>query len=120
MENVAIIGATHKTERYAYQCMQKLESNGHNVLLVGVGKADIEGRVVHSRLKDIKESVDTVTMYINPTRQEDVISDILVIKPKRVIFNPGTENSDVYSTLKENGIEIIEACTLVMLSTGQF
>jgi predicted CoA-binding protein len=67
-----------------------------------------------------EQNVDTVTLYINPDLQKQYINDILLLHPKRLIFNPGTENNELYSLAKANGIEPLEACTLVLLSTGQY
>jgi len=120
MEKVAIVGASPKPERYSHKCMISLEEHNHKTFLVAPGKSEIEGRKVYPTLLDIDEKMDTVTIYIGPKRQNDTIEAILKIKPKRVIFNPGTENSEAYETLKSNGIKVIEACSLVMLSTGQY
>ncbi len=117
---VAIIGASNSVERYSYKCMKKLEENGHRVFLIAKKTDDIEGKKVVASLSQIDEKIDTVTVYVSSKHQESTISDILKIKPRRVIFNPGTENPEAYENLKANNIEVIEACSLVLLSTNQF
>lgn len=120
MEKVAVVGASHNEERYSYKAMKMLEQYGHTPLLVAPAKKEILGRKVFAKLGDVDEKVDTVTMYVGPARQEGVIDEIVGLKPRRVIFNPGTENPGEYKKLTDAGIEVLEACTLVMLRTNQF
>lgn len=120
MEKVAVVGASHNEERYSYKAMKMLEQYGHVPVPVAPARKEILGRKVFPKLGDVDEKVDTVTMYVGPARQEGVIDEIINLKPRRVIFNPGTENPSEYSKLKDAGIEVLEACTLVMLRTNQF
>lgn len=120
MENVAIIGASPKKERYSNKAQNMLSEYNHNPIPVAPGYDDIEGKTAYSFLKDIPEKLDTVTMYVAPRHQAKLIADIIAVAPKRVIFNPGTENPGVYRDLKQHGIDVVEACTLVMLKTNQF
>lgn len=120
MEKVAVIGASPKPERYSNKAMKMLKEYGHTPLPVAPGQATIEGRKAFSSLKEIKEKVDTVTLYLGPSRQETVIKEILDIRPDRVIFNPDTENQAAADQLRQAGIQVIEACTLVLLKTNQF
>ena len=123
-ENVVILGASPKPERYAYKAMKRLQEHGHKTLLVNPGLTTIENQSVYASLKDLSaqsnEAIDTLTVYVKQDITLQVLPDILEMNPKRVIFNPGTENSKVASELSAAGIEVVEGCTLVMLSTKQF
>ena len=118
--NVAVIGASNKSHRYSYQAVMLLKEKGHEVFPVHQRIKDIEGMRVYSSIKDIKDSIDTVTMYVGTEISNAIGEDILVANPRRIIFNPGAENSLLECKAKEKGIEAINACTLVMLKTGQF
>jgi predicted CoA-binding protein len=120
MENVVVIGASSNEERYSNKAMKMLLEYGHNPIPVAPAVDTILEKKVHASVSEVREPVDTVTMYIGPARQEAVIAQIIDLKPRRVIFNPGTENPGEYDRLKAAGIEPIEACTLVMLRTRQF
>ena len=120
MENVVVIGASENEERYSNKAMKMLEEYGHNPIPVAPAKDSILGRKVYARASDVPDNVDTVTMYVGPSRQEGLFEQIIALKPSRVIFNPGTENPAEYDRLKAAGIDVIEACTLVMLRTRQF
>lgn len=117
---VAIIGASHKPDRYAYKCQVMLMDRGYPVFPVsGNGREilDVQG---YKSVSDIDEPVDTVTLYVNPIRHLDIMHDILATKPRRIIFNPGTESKQLENMYQDKGIETVRACTLVMLSTNQF
>jgi predicted CoA-binding protein len=120
MENVIVIGASANEERYSNKAMKMLAEYGHNPIPVAPAKDKILDKKVYTRASDVTEKVDTVTMYVGPARQEGLFEQIISFKPRRVIFNPGTENPAEYDRLKAAGIEVIEACTLVMLRTSQF
>ncbi|MBT4792516.1 MAG: CoA-binding protein [Halobacteriovoraceae bacterium] len=120
MEIVIIIGASDKPERYSYQAKNLLSEYGHKTLLVHPRLQQIEGQEVYHGLSEIKETPDTISMYVNPKLSSPLLSDILRLAPKRVIFNPGTENQDLCTELNKHGIKTEEACTLVLLRTGQF
>ncbi len=120
MQTVAVVGASPKEDRYSYKAMQMLTEKGHQAIPVAPGKSEILNKKCYASLADITEKIDTVTMYVGSARQTDIIKDICAIKPQRVIFNPGTENPDVYPKLQALGINVQIACTLVLLSTGQF
>lgn len=119
-KNVAILGASPKEDRYANMAQKLLTENGYNVYPINPAYEKIENRTCYKRLADIKEEIDTVTVYMNPERLEKLLADIIAKKPRRIIFNPGTESEDLKGTLNNSGIEVVEACTLVMLKTGQF
>jgi predicted CoA-binding protein len=99
--------------------MNQLRTHGHEVVAVGNREGQV-GDVMISKLPVAADHVDTVTLYLNPTLQEQYYNYILSLQPKRVIFNPGTENEAFEAILEEKGIEPVEACTLVLLSTGQY
>ncbi len=120
MERVAIIGASPKADRYSYRAQQLLTEHGHQVYPVTPKGGEILGVPAVATLKEIDEPIDTVTLYVAPQHQEAVIESIIEKKPRRVIFNPGTECEESERRLKEAGIEVEEACTLVLLNSGQF
>jgi len=120
MKKTLIVGATPNPERYAYKAAHMLAQHGHDRVLIGIKKGEIEGVPI---LHDWPESIadlDTVTLYVGPDKQPELYDSILRLKPKRIIFNPGTENADFVKLANENGIETEYACTLVLLSTGQY
>jgi len=116
-----IIGATPNQARYAYLAAETLTEHGHEIVPVGIRRGELFGQpILDLRQKpDIKE-VDTVTLYIGPHRQSEWSDYILSLKPKRIIFNPGTENPEFEKRAVASGAEVVEGCTLVMLRTGQF
>jgi uncharacterized protein len=120
MESVAVVGASPKEDRYSYKAMKMLLEAGHNAIPVAPAQEQILGKKAYASLSEVPDQVTTVTMYVGPARQGPIIEDLLVIKPRRIIFNPGTENSAQYERLRKVGIECIEACTLVLLRTDQF
>lgn len=114
-----ILGATDKPDRYAYLAAEKLLAHRYEIIPVGVRKAEVLGHPI-IRNKDIQEGVHTVTLYINPTRQKEWEDYILDTQPERVIFNPGTENEALKVRLQKADIEVVEGCTLVMLSNSSY
>lgn len=114
-----ILGATPNTDRYAYKAAIALQNNGHEINLVGIKQGQINGVTIQNGMPDEKD-VHTITMYVGPQNQLPYYDYILSLKPKRVIFNPGTENSELENLLKQNNIEPVIACTLVMLSIGNY
>jgi predicted CoA-binding protein len=119
-ENVAIIGASHKPERYAHKAQVMLSENGHRVFPVSGNGREILGVPGYRSLSEIEEPLDTVTLYLNPQRHQAIVEEILASKPRRVIFNPGTESDELEALYRSHGIETERACTLVLLRTGQF
>lgn len=120
MEKVAVIGASPKKDRYSNKAIKMLSAYHHTPIPVAPNHKTIEGLEVHETLKSITEDLDTITMYLGPARQKNVIKDIIDKAPKRVIFNPGTENPEAKEKLEANNIQVVEACTLVMLKTNQY
>lgn len=114
-----VLGATTKPERYAFKAINMLVDKGHSVLAVGQNAGEVAGIKIQTKAIPLK-NIDTVTLYINPVRQREYYNYIVDTKPKRVIFNPGTENPEFYQLLKLNDIKVEVACTLVLLSTNQY
>lgn len=114
-----VIGASLKKERYSNKAIRMLRENNIDIFALGLRKgivADVE--IETERLNF--ELIDTVTLYLNPKRQEEYYDYIIGLQPRRIIFNPGTENQDFIDLLEENKIETEIACTLVLLSTNQY
>lgn len=121
--NVAILGASQNPERYSFKALQSLLHKGHHVFPVNPTLESILGHRCYSSLQEIIDSevpIDTLTIYVNSEVSSNLEELILMLNPKRVIFNPGAENKELEKNLNGQGIENLEACTLVMLSTGQF
>lgn len=118
--SVAIIGASHKPQRYAYKAQVMLMDNGHTVYPVSGNGREILHVPGYRSVSEINRPVDTVTLYLNAQRHEPIKQELLALKPRRIIFNPGTESSELQSYYNAEGIETLEACTLVMIQTGMF
>lgn len=114
-----VLGASSNPDRYSYIAVNKLLAHHHEVLAIGNKKGFIGTIEIYTE-KIITNSVDTITLYLSPTNQKSYYDYILTINPNRIIFNPGTENEELKSLAKQAGIIAIEACTLVMLATGQY
>lgn len=120
METVVVIGASTNPERYSNKAIKMLLEYGHKPIPVAPARTEVEGLKAYASPTDVSGPVDTVTMYVGPARQGALLDGIIGLKPKRVIFNPGTENTEAYERLHAAGIETTEACTLVLLRTRQF
>jgi len=118
--NVAILGASNHPDRYPHKAQLLLKKKGYNPILVNPVHSEIDGVKCYPTLDQIKDEVHTLTIYINPALSSKLKKDILDFKCKRVIFNPGSENPSLYKDLEKNGVEVEEACTLVLLNTGVF
>lgn len=119
MKRTLIIGASSNPSRYSFLAAQKLKSFGHPILLIGRRPGFALEEEIH--LEKVKwNDVDTVTLYINPRHQPDYYDYIVSLNPKRVIFNPGTENPHFENILISKNIVPMEACTLVLLSIGEY
>lgn len=122
-ERVAILGASDKAERYSNQALNLLAQYGHVPIPVHPRLKEISGFQVIADLQALvanATSIDTVTMYVAPQISSALVDQLVALKPKRVIFNPGSENPAIYQSLKSAGIMVQEACTLVLLKTGQY
>lgn len=114
-----VLGASTKPARYSFLAIEKLVDKGHSVLAIGQNAGEVAGIKIQTKAIPLK-NIDTVTLYLNPLRQRDYYNYIVEAQPKRVIFNPGTENPEFYQLLKLNDIKVEIACTLVMLATNQY
>lgn len=119
-ETVAVVGASPKPERYSNRAIRLLREHGHAVLPVNPAQAEIEGLPVTRRIEALPRGIDTVTMYVGPAHSGALLPALVALKPRRVIFNPGAENPALEDGLRAAGIDVEEACTLVLLRTGQF
>ncbi|MFT5171467.1 MAG: putative CoA-binding protein [Candidatus Marinamargulisbacteria bacterium] len=117
---VVVLGASHKASRFSNKAVRMLASYGHIVIPVHPKLGEVEGLRVFNSLAEVEKPVDTVTVYVNPEKSSEMITDILELSPSRVIFNPGSENQDLINLLEENGIHTVSACTLVLLRAGEF
>ncbi len=119
VKTTLVLGASNNPSRYSYMAINRLRSHKHPVVAVGKRPgvvADVNVSTDTFRISDL----DTITLYLNPSNQKQYYQYILDSKPKRIIFNPGTENEELATLAKKNGIEPVEACTLVLLTTGQY
>lgn len=114
-----VIGASENPERYSNKAIKMLRQHDHEVVAIGLKTGEVEGVKIQIGKPNF-DSVDTITLYLNPKRQEEYYDYLISLHPKRVIFNPGTENYELETILEKNGINYEEACTLVLLSTDQY
>lgn len=121
VKKTVIIGATPDPSRYAWLAARMLLNYNNEIVPIGIKKGEVFGvPILDIREKPVVEGVDTVTMYIGPQRQPEWYEYILSMKPKRIIFNPGTENITLEKMAEQRGIEVVEGCTLVMLRSNQY
>ncbi len=114
-----VLGASDNPSRYSYLALHRLKGYGHPVVAIGKKTGLVADVPIEKEKKDFN-NVDTVTLYLNPAHQRQYYDYIISLKPKRIIFNPGAENEELSALAKMNGIEPMEACTLVLLATGQY
>lgn len=114
-----VLGASNHPERYSFLAMNRLKNLGYEVVGIGKQKTFVAGEEILTEQMPL-ENIHTVTLYLNPKHQQQYYHYILSLQPKRIIFNPGAENEELVQLAKQNKIEAVEACTLVMLSTGQY
>jgi len=114
-----VIGASTNKERYSYKAIHSLVDKSHQVVAIGAKKGMAFDIPIETEKTDF-HAIDTVTLYLNPKAQQDYYDYILSLKPRRVIFNPGTENPELYKILEANNIKYEVACTLVLLATNQY
>lgn len=115
-----IIGASNNESRYSYKALKLLQEYGHDVVLLHPTLEQIDGIPVHHHLSDINENIHTITLYVNSSISSGLTDEIIALNPKRVIFNPGTENDRLMATLRQHHIVCQYACTLILLKTGQY
>ena len=114
-----VLGASENPDRYSNKAILSLRKKGHEVVAIGGRKGQVLDVPIDTAQGSL-EGIDTVTLYLNPANQRPYIDYILSLKPKRIIFNPGTENIQFEALAEEAGIKPVEACTLVLLSIGQY
>ncbi|HEX7691748.1 MAG TPA: CoA-binding protein [Sediminibacterium sp.] len=119
MKKTVVLGASDNPARYSFLAVEKLRRYGHPVVAIGKKAGRVADTDIITERPDEKE-VDTVTLYLNPVLQKQYYDYILSLKPQRIIFNPGTENPELEKLASDNGIQPMEACTLVLLGTGQY
>ena len=119
-KSTLILGASTNAERYSNKAFYKLKAASHTVFALGFQDGVLGDTTIHTEHQSEWNNVDTVTLYLSPARQETYYDYLLNLKPRRVIFNPGTENQKLESLLQEAGIETEQACTLVLLATNQY
>ncbi len=119
-ERVVVLGASAKAERYSNRALQQLLQHGHQVVAVNPAEPQLYGLKALPTLSAVTGAVDTVTLYLASAQLPAQLPALLALKPRRVIFNPGTEQPEVAAALQAAGIEVVEGCTLVMLATASF
>jgi predicted CoA-binding protein len=119
MKKTLVIGASLNPSRYSNLAIHKLVNHHYKVVAIGLKEGEVAG-VKITKERQPFNAIDTITLYLNAERQRDYYDYIISLKPKRVIFNPGTENPELYQLLTKNNIDYEVACTLVLLSTNQY
>jgi hypothetical protein len=119
IKKTLVLGASDNPSRYSYLAVQRLVSHHHPVIAIGRKKGMVENTPIIIE-EPLIENLDTITLYLNSLHQKLYYKYILSLRPKRIIFNPGAENEELVGLAQANGIKPLEACTLVLLSTGQY
>lgn len=119
MKETIVLGASDKPERYSFKAVNALINYGHKVIPVGLREGKISGVEIKNGTPKVSQ-VDTISLYLSARNQVNYYEYILACRPKRVIFNPGTENLELEKLLDQEKIRYLHACTLVLLSTGQY
>lgn len=118
-DKTLVLGASENPDRYSNKAMLRLLDKGHKIVAIGKQKGTVAGVPIITE-RPAMNDIDTVTLYLNPMNQKAYYDYILSLKPRRIIFNPGTENDELERKAASIGINVLEACTLVMLGTGQY
>jgi len=114
-----VLGASENPSRYSNMAIHRLLQHGHQVVALGKRAGKVDNTEIRTDEPAI-ENLDTVTLYLNPANQKQYYDYILSLKPKRIVFNPGAENEELERLAVKQGINVLEACTLVLLGTGQY
>lgn len=120
MKSVVVLGASPKEDRYAFKAMERLIQHGYNAVPVNPAFPEILGAKCYAGVGDVPQPVDTVTVYLGAQRSTPLIADIVAAKPRRIILNPGAENPELEKAAVDEGIAVVNGCTLVMLAAGIF
>ena len=118
--NVAVLGASANPERYSYKAVRMLKEHNYPVFPVHPSARAVDSVPCYATLSDITASIDTITVYMSERNSTPLIEEILRVRPRRVILNPGAENSELRRRCEAAGVNVVEACTLVLLTTSQF
>lgn len=118
-KHTVVLGASENPMRYSNIAIRRLVESGHPVTAISAREGKVENIEFKTGKPEI-ENIDTITLYVGPKSQPEYYEYILKLNPKRVVFNPGTENYELEKMLKTKGIETVEGCTLVMLSIGNY
>ena len=118
--NVAVVGASNKPDRYSFRAVRLLREKGHTPYPVHPSIAEVDGLPVWKSLSAIPEPIDTVSIYLSARNQQAIADELLDSRARRFIFNPGAENPELEERLRGRGKIVLEACTLMLLTTGQF
>lgn len=118
-KKTVVFGASDNPSRYSYLAIHRLRSHDHPVVAVGKRQTMVADVPVETEKKPF-DNIHTVTLYLNPLHQKEYYDYIVSLKPQRIIFNPGAENDELAGLAKQHNIQPVEACTLVLLSTGQY
>lgn len=118
--NVVVLGASNNPERYSNKAVKMLLQKGHRPIPVHPSLDTVENQPVRAVIEDVPDPIDTISVYLSPEKSDQCAQGILASGARRVIFNPGAENPALAKRLEEHGMEVVEACTLVLLSTNQF
>lgn len=120
-KKTVIVGSSTNKGRYAWLAAQMLDEYGYPFVPLGIKKGDVLGReILDIRTRPAIEDVDTITLYLSPVHQKEWYEYLLNLEPTRIIFNPGTENEEFERLARERGVEVMQACTLVLLRSKQF
>lgn len=119
MKKTLVVGASENPDRYSNKATHRLLFHGHPVELLGLREGHVADRPIRTGRPSL-DGIDTVTMYVGPRNQPPLYDYILGLKPKRIIFNPGSENDELIEMAEKQGIKVVEGCTLVLLATEQF
>ncbi|WP_116124779.1 CoA-binding protein [Lewinella sp. IMCC34183] len=119
MKTTLILGATPNPTRYAYLAAERLTARGHPIVPVGIKTGKVFGQEILNGKPDVP-AIDTVTLYLSARHQPEYYDWLLRVAPRRIIFNPGTENPELSRLAREAGIEAVAGCTLVMLAGGNY
>ncbi|WP_350287627.1 CoA-binding protein [uncultured Croceitalea sp.] len=119
MKTTLVFGASLKSNRYSNIAVRRLLENNIRTYAYGLKAGAINTVQIKTKISELP-NIDIVTLYLNSERQKQYYQDIIDLGPKKVIFNPGTENPEFYTLLRKNNIGVEIACTLVLLATGQY
>ena len=117
---VAVLGASPKPDRYANKAMQLLAEYGYRTIPINPAFEEILGAKCYPSIADVPDKIDTATIYLGQARSDPLIDEIINVRPRRIIMNPGAENENLAAKARERGIEVVAGCTLVMLRAGSF